>query len=180
MLFALRKASRQPQAEAQNHPPSFPNSQGAEQHPDFPFFLFRRIRKKVVNANKPERREFRINLLRPKKWSELCVAANARVKKNKEKKENLSPLYFWPTVLVGFVLQARRNINRLPFRVHDSQHTLVCPQLLRGNGGQSPKETSEKEINFLSTSFPWKNNDTRYVALPLKLISQISLGPAHP
>jgi hypothetical protein len=45
------------------------------------FFKALRLSVPVAScANKPERREFRINLLRPKKWSELYVAVNAQVK----------------------------------------------------------------------------------------------------
>lgn len=145
MLFALRKASRQPQAEAQNHPPSFPNSQGAEQHPDFPFFLFRRIRKKVVNANKPERREFRINLLRPKKWSELCVAANARVKKTKRKRKTSLPYIFDPQFWLVLCYKRAEISIGFPFAFMIANTPLFAPNCSEETAAKAQKKQAKKK-----------------------------------
>lgn len=155
MLFALRKASRQPQGRSpKNHPPSFPNSQGAEQHPDFLFFLFRRIRKKVVNANKPERREFRINLLRPKKWSELCVAANARVKKRRKGTRKPPPFIFDPQFWLVLCYKRAEISIGFPFAFMIANTPLFAPNCSEETAAKAQKKQSEKEINFLSTSFP--------------------------
>lgn len=155
MLFALRKASRQPQGRSpKTTRPLSPTHKERNNTPIFSFSFSEELEKKVVNANKPERREFRINLLRPKKWSELCVAANARVKKRRKGTRKPPPFIFDPQFWLVLCYKRAEISIGFPFAFMIANTPLFAPNCSEETAAKAQKKQSEKEINFLSTSFP--------------------------
>lgn len=137
MLFALKRKKKQTNSEEPARHFLFPNSEGAEQHPDF--------KKKILFLKKKNLFLFQMPInLKEDNSGSICwgrksgasytlpsMYESASIIKGKKKSEPFfSPFnhFFWPKVLVLSLLQARRNNNRLPFRNHDSRHTLVFAQ----------------------------------------------------